>query len=123
MDQSELTTTNGGMKHPLARITAIVFGLLWIVAGIAGMIPALFSGFLFDAPGSTSNPATIVLAISMLTFPFNAIGCGADAIVATVRRRSGAIVIRSLLVPLINIACGGAALAWIEMFQGGYLNG
>ena len=43
----------------------IVFG----VAGLLGLLPALTSVFLFDAPGSEKNPVTILLFCAAITFP------------------------------------------------------
>lgn len=42
---------------------------LWVIVGLLAVVPALLSPMMFDAPGSTSNPCTIGLAISVAVFP------------------------------------------------------
>lgn len=39
----------------------------WGVLGFLSLVPALFSVMMFDAPGSEKNPATIALALSIVT--------------------------------------------------------
>jgi O-antigen/teichoic acid export membrane protein len=95
-------------------ITTVVFGL----AGVLGLLPALTSVFLFDAPGSEKNPATIVLFFSALTLP---IACLISIVLSWVfyaRERFRSACYISFL-PVVNLLCGAAALIWLELFNAG----
>jgi hypothetical protein len=50
-------------------IMTIVFG----TTGALSLLPAALSVMMFDAPGSTSNPATIIAFLSVFTLP---VTCG-----------------------------------------------
>ena len=95
-------------------ITTIVFG----VAGLLGLLPALTSFFLFDAPGSEKNPATVVLFCAALTFP---IVCLISIILSWIlyARKHFAVACYTSFLPAVNIVCGGTALIWLELFNGG----
>ncbi len=98
-------------------VTTIVFGL----AGVVGIFPALTSFFLFDAPGSTENPGTIALFVSALSFPLVCVvSVAASWILYWMERFTAA---RWLaLLPIVNILTGSAALFWLQVFNGGLLS-
>lgn len=98
-----------------------LISVLWILAGVAGLIPALFSVMLFDAPGSESNPATIALALAVATFPFVCFGAAVQALRSAADESGGDY--RLLFVPLLNVVVAALAVAWIEAFQNGRFNG
>jgi len=52
-----------------SNLSWVVLTALWAVAGLAAILPALMSPMMFDAPGSTANPVTIALAISVALLP------------------------------------------------------
>jgi hypothetical protein len=87
--------------------------VVWIAAGIAAMVPAVASPFLFDAPGSESNPLTIALAAAVLLLPLLFIGGG---ILWLVLRRGG-----FLLLPILDVGVIAVLLAAIELACGGRL--
>lgn len=98
-------------------VTTIVFGL----AGVIGILPALTSFFLFDALGSTENPGTIVLFISALSFPIVcALSIAASWTLYAMKRFTVARWLAFL--PVLNLLLGGAALAWLQIFNAGLLS-
>jgi hypothetical protein len=106
-----------GMRRPLI----VALAAIWIVAGILGVIPALFSVMLLDAPGSEDRPATVALMFAVLTFPFVCLFSVVKSL-ANRREHAGRAYL-FLLLPLVNIAIGLAAAVWIQQFQGGKFNG
>jgi hypothetical protein len=100
----------------------LALAALWAVVGIVSFLPAMFSVMMFDAPGSTEQPATWVLALSVLSFPLVCLFAVVNALVC---RRAGDLqrAYRFLLLPLVNLLAGGAAAAWIQAFQDGKFAG
>ena len=96
--------------------------ILWFALGVIGFLPAAFSGMIFDAPGSENRFANVALATSIGTFPLVCICTGVKAIVYGRRGEFGS-AYKTLMIPLINIAGGGAAIVWISWFQNGKFNG
>jgi hypothetical protein len=98
-------------------ISTVVFGL----AGLLGLLPALTSFFLFDAPGSEKNPATILLFFSAATLP---IVCLVSIILSWIlyRRKKFTLGCYISFLPAINLLCGAAALLWLELFNNGQLS-
>ncbi|MDQ6765990.1 MAG: hypothetical protein M3Z22_07825, partial [Verrucomicrobiota bacterium] len=82
------------------------------------ILPALTSVFLFDAPGSEKNPATIVLFWSALSFP---LACLLSVVSSWILYQCDRFTAAgwAALVPILNVAGGGAALLWLELFNGG----
>jgi hypothetical protein len=105
------------MKTYLITASALV-GLF----GLASIIPALFSVTMFDAPGSTENPATIALAIAVASCPFVCFGAISIAWSSFRAGRSG---LAKLVVwaPIINLIVGGIAWNCLQTFYGGQFNG
>ena len=100
-------------------IASIGVGLL----GLVSIIPALLcAAMMFDAPGSTENPATISLAIAVASFPFVCFFAiaAAWALFAAGMNRLAKIVIWA---PIINLIAGAIALCCLEAFYGGKFNG
>jgi hypothetical protein len=86
------------------------------------IVPAGFSVMMFDAPGSTGQPATWVLALAVLSFP---LVCLFAAVNALIHRRSGQLsrAYWFLALPVASLLIGAAAAFWIETFQGGKFAG
>ena len=95
-------------------ISTIVFGL----TTLPGVPLALTSFFLFDAPGSEKNPATIVLFWSALTLPVACFGWVALSWILYAKQKFAAATWISFL-PAINLLCGGGALIWLQIYNGG----
>jgi hypothetical protein len=95
------------------NLTRLVLAVVWIAAGIAAMVPAVASPFLFDAPGSESSLLTIALAAAVLLLPLLFIGGG---ILWLVLRRGG-----FLLLPILDVGVIAVLLAAIELACGGRL--
>jgi hypothetical protein len=104
--------------------TFIVFGSLtaWILLGVVSVIPAMFSVMAFDAPGSESNPATMALVASVMSFPF-ACAIAVARIWRAYRGDEISLACRWACLPLVNVLVAGAAMAWITWFQGGKFAG
>ena len=109
------------VKQKTARTFLIVTTILFSLGGILGLLPALTSFFLFDAPGSEDNPATILLFCCALTLP---VVCLLALLAAWIfywgkHYRSACGI---SLLPLLNITGAIAALVWLEIFHGGQFN-
>lgn len=48
---------------------AAILAVIYVLAGLASVVPAITTVFLFDAPGSTSSPLTVALAIAAALLP------------------------------------------------------
>lgn len=104
----------------------IVVTLVWAPAAAFGAFLAMFSVFMFDAPGSAENPWTIALAGSLAAFP---VLCVASVLAVwpawLVARRWGADRARRLLwgavaaLPLIAVLVGIVAFVGLNAFCGG----
>lgn len=57
------------MKKSTALVVLVITTLLSTAAGIVGLLPALMSPMLFDAPGSTHKAENVALFFGALTFP------------------------------------------------------
>ena len=109
------------LQQKTARTFLIVSTILFSLGGILGLLPALTSFFLFDAPGSENNPATILLFCCALTLP---VVCLLALLAAWIlyRRKNYRIACGISLLPLLNITGAVAALLWLELFNGGQFN-
>jgi hypothetical protein len=96
--------------------------IAWFLLGALGAIPAMFSVMMVDAPGATDRPATMALMAATMGFPLACFGAG---IAALDLRRQGnhRHACAALCIPLVVVLVGVAAAAWIEIIQGGKLNG
>lgn len=106
------------MEKPRAKKVLIVATVILSLGTIVSLPLALTSVFLFDAPGSEKNPATIALFWSALTAPVGGILAIALAWIFYATDRLKAACCFTLL-PLANLAGGGIALLWLELFNGG----
>ncbi|HEY4312372.1 MAG TPA: hypothetical protein VGN12_23185 [Pirellulales bacterium] len=104
------------MDQKTALIVALCATFIWLPLGLAGMVPAAFSGFMFDAPGSEKNIALIILAISLITFP---VVCAAAVIASWAALWSKAFrgACWCASIPLTNIATAAVAFAWVVLTQ------
>lgn len=109
------------MTNTHARTWLIITTILLLAGGAFGIVLAMSSFFLFDAPGSDKNPATILLFISALTSP---VMCGLALVSSWIAY--GLKFFRTAVclafAPVLNIIGGGVALLWLEMANGGRLN-
>ena len=103
--------------HTCLIIATIVFSL----GGLLGLLPAMTSFFLFDAPGSEKNPATIVVFFSALTLPVVCfVSIGTSWVLYA--RKHFVVACCIAFLPIVNLACGASALIWLEIFNGGRFN-
>lgn len=100
--------------------------VIWVAAAIIGLLPALMSPMMFDAPGSLENRATVALALSVATFP---VVCILAVLLGWLVFALPALAdlpyhyywaCGLMLLPLLNVVVGGLALAWIICFNGGF---
>lgn len=110
------------MNQTLSK--TIVYGsmLAWTLLGLACAVPAMFSVMMFDAPGSTSSPATVALVAALMSFPFI---CALTVGNVWHANRTGDVsaAYRWACLPLVNLAVGGAATLWIMLMQAGKFGG
>ncbi len=92
--------------------------VLSALAALAGAMPALMSVMMFDAPGSTSNPWTILLFISTITFPLNCVAAIALSWLLYLVKWPRLACWLTLL-PLLNLLLGAVALAGLQLLHGG----
>jgi hypothetical protein len=52
-----------------SNLSWYLMSALWGVGGLLAIFPAILTPMMFDAPGSTSNPITVGLAVSVAAFP------------------------------------------------------
>ena len=109
--------TSNAMKWYLAIMSVVV-----TLLGMASVMPAALSVMVFDAPGSTSNPATIALFIAVASCPFVCMGAvvGAWALYAASHSKLSAIVIWA---PALNLAAAAIAFFCLDTFYDGKFNG
>lgn len=88
--------------------------MLWALLGLASIIPATMTAFLFDAPGSISSPLTIALALTAGLLPVCFV---AGALLQWVVRVRHAFYI----VPLVDFAAIVIIVIAMEGFCGGNL--
>jgi hypothetical protein len=106
------------VKQTTARTFLLVSTIFFVCGGALGLLPALTSFFLFDAPGSEKNPATILLFWSALTFPLVCVLSLAAAWILYARKHFAVACWVSLL-PLVNLCGGAGALLWLQLFNNG----
>lgn len=102
--------------------------VILVVGAVVGFLPAVMTPMMFDAPGSLENPATVILALSVATFPITCILAvllsWLMALLPLMARfpqhYTWACTLTGL--PLINIAIGGLALVWLLVFNNGYFS-
>ena len=90
----------------------IVLSSLWVAAGLISTFFAFMSAFMFDAPGSTSNPLTIALFVSVVLLPI-AWFVGAALPWAFQRRPFGNWL---FLLPLADLAAIASFLTALQVF-------
>ena len=110
-DSSE---ANSGMSKDNCKIFLIV------VSGLAGMaLPgaggaALMSPMMAAAPGALEDPATVLLLITVITFPITLILGVAIAWILFARQNYNW-AWRVSLLPTLNLGLGAIALTWIAI--------
>jgi hypothetical protein len=116
----------------MQRKTALilVFGatVLLVVMAVVGAVPAMMTPMLFDSPESLYSPATITLAISVATFPLVCILAALLSWLVVLLPAFATLAHRYLwacgltVLPLVNVAIAGVALAWITYVNDGSLS-
>jgi hypothetical protein len=92
---------------------------LWGVGGLLAVFPAIMTPMMFDAPGSTSNPITIGLAVSVAVFPLVClISAGLPWLL-----RHFAFAKWLFLLPVIDIGVITAFVVALSYFSGGQFGG
>ena len=103
-------------RQPVKLLVVMTF--VWVLAGAVGIVPALMSPMMFDAPGSTDNPVVWVLFASVGTFPIACLVAVVSAwILHLVGLRRAAKWAMGL--PLLNAAAVVGAFVWLLVVQGG----
>ncbi|HEY9764065.1 MAG TPA: hypothetical protein V6D07_16150 [Trichocoleus sp.] len=116
------------VKRKIALIFLFVATVILVIGAVVGVFPAVMTPMMFDSPGSLENPATVIFALSVATFP---IVCILAVILSWLtallpimarfpQHYTWACTLTGL--PLINVVIGGLALAWIAIFNGGYFS-
>ncbi|PSR19466.1 hypothetical protein C8255_02360 [filamentous cyanobacterium CCP3] len=116
------------MQRKTVLMVLWVATVIWIAAAVVGVVPALMSPMILAAPGALEHPAAVTLALSVGTFPVVCIVAvllgwltfALPALAHRPHRDLWACVLINL--PLLNIATGGLALAWMSWFNGGSFN-
>jgi hypothetical protein len=110
------------IEQRTSRILLVIATCLWTVAGGASLLVAMFVPMLFDAPGSTSNLATLAFAGSVVLFP---VACGAAVILSWLDFRRGRQrrALLFTLLPLLPVAAAFLSAVAHEAFSGGRLGG
>ena len=106
------------MTKERARKFLIATTVVLCLVGLGGLALAVTSLFLFDAPGSEKNPATILLFVCALTLPVTSILSIAVPWIFYARKHYRAACLLALA-PVLNLAGGAGALIWLEIFNGG----
>lgn len=100
------------------RTWLIVETVLGVPAVAGGLVMAMMSVMVFDAPGSESNPPVVLLFASIAGFPLACIVGVILAWIAFARRRDRGAMWFSLL-PLLPIVAGIVAMIWLQIGNGG----
>jgi hypothetical protein len=102
----------------IVRSRTTLFALL----GLLGILPALWSPMMLDSPQATRNPATVLLFLSVVTFP---VICFLSVLTAWPLHRRGrysaACWVAAL--PAVNVAVGVVALCCLQLIYGGKFSG
>jgi hypothetical protein len=119
---AELAEEHFAVNTTLPRFFIHGTTVTWALLGALSAIPAMFSAMMFDAPGASSNAATIALFLALISFPFV---CLVAMFESQSRRRKGGLRSACLwsCLPMVNLVVGGIALAWITYMQGGRFAG
>ena len=100
-------------KRPV-RTWLIVETILAIPAIPIGVFVAAMSVMMFDAPGSTDNPAVILLFCSIAGLPLSLLVGVVSAWIAIARKRDRGALWFSLL-PILPIITGIVAILWLQI--------
>jgi hypothetical protein len=108
------------VKPQDANTIRVTVTVLLGILGLAGCLPAMFTPMMFDAPGSERNPATLILALSVATWPLS---CLVAIGLSWGFKKRVNVSLLLLLLPLLNIVGGCVALFLLMAFQGGRFAG
>lgn len=109
-----------GPSRPLVLVLISVATVIWLAASLAAATMAMFTPFLFDAPGSTEQPGTVTLALSVIAFaPTCWLAIALSWLMVPFRWWVASLAWMAL--PLLPLAVGGGAWIWIEVVQHGSL--
>src|ERR1019366_3242248 len=105
--------TRGGEVR--ANLRWLILTALWILAGLAAVVPAMMTPMMFDAPGSERNPVAIGLAISVAIFP---LVCLLSAVLPWIFRK-WPFAAMFFLLPVANLAVIAAIVFTLDYFCSG----
>jgi len=100
------------------RIYLIVATVLLVIAGVVGFMPAMMSPMMFDSPGSDEDSGTIVLFLSMVSFPAVCLLAIPLAWIVHVFQKHRLAIFCTLL-PLVNILLASLAILYLQVFNQG----
>lgn len=107
-----------GLSRRLVLVLISVATVIWLPASLAALTMAMFSVFLFDAPGSTEQLGTVTLALSVIAFaPTCWLAIALSWLMIAFRWCVASLACMAL--PLIPLAVGAIAWIWIEVVQHG----
>ena len=95
---------------------------VWNGLGLLGVMPALMSPMMFATERATKRYSTLLLFASVVSFPivcWLAVSFGEG----TCARGDARMALYLMCAPLVNLALGAAASAWIGIVHGGSLGG
>jgi hypothetical protein len=98
-----------------SRLSWGLLTALWVLAALAGVLPAMMSPMMFDAPGSSTNPLTIVFALLVATFP---LVCIAGAVLPWILRR-WRFAKWLFVLPLLHLGIAAVFMLALDRFCGG----
>ncbi len=110
------------MDRRRTLIWLIVTTSVYLLVSPFVVVGALMSPMAFDAPGSETNPATILFALSILTSPVTLLLGALSAWVLFFFRKHRAASL-AVLLPLVNLALFITAIVWLQVGYGGSLAG
>ena len=104
----------------------LVFSLLWLVAAVGSLMPAMMSVMMFDAPGSEDNTLLWWLVYSIWAFPVlavvSAFGVWIGWAVARKAERTSVVaaaVLSPAALPLVAVISGAGAITALSVICNG----
>ena len=108
------------MKNKKTLIFLIIVNVLWAVSFLPSLTSCGMSVMLFDAPGSESSTFTIMLFISVLSYPPAVVIAVAGSMVMYLFKKEKLSIVFALL-PLLSLFMVALSLGLITVFCNGSL--
>ena len=100
------------------KTLGIVLSVLWGIAGLVSLLPAVMSVMLFDAPGSTESKFTWAIFWCLVALPFCwFLGAGLPWLF-----RTKGFALCLFVLPFLDLALIGALFVAIDRYCGGMLS-